>query len=241
MLPGLERHLDVLGVDLPGFGHSPPLPAGTPYSIDAFADAVEEALDAAGFERPLVCGNSLGGWISLELARRGRVRGVVGISPAGLMAPREAAWAGRVLNSMRTMVKGAPAVAPLLRTAVGRTLLGGPSLGRPWRADPDDLIEQAELLANAPAWDPTLSDLDPGEYVVGLRDIRCPVLILWGTRDVILIPRQGRRFERLIDGAELKYLKGLGHVPMSDDPDLLVREIVDFAARVPSPATAAAV
>ncbi len=104
-------------------------------------------MDAAGFERPLVVGNSLGGWISMELARRGRVRGVVGLSPAGLMAPREATWARMVLNSMREMVKGAPAVAPLLRTTVGRTLLAGPSLGRPWRADPDDLIEQAALAA----------------------------------------------------------------------------------------------
>jgi hypothetical protein len=38
------------------------------------------------------------------------------------------------------------------------------------------------------------------------------VLVLWGTLDVILLPRQGRRFERLIPNAELRYLKGLGHV-----------------------------
>ncbi|HEY6779824.1 MAG TPA: alpha/beta hydrolase [Thermoleophilaceae bacterium] len=240
MLPGLEQRFEVLGVDLPGFGHSPPLPAGTPYSIDAFADAVEEAFEAAGFDRPLVCGNSLGGWTALELARRGSVRGVVGISPAGLMAPREAEWATIVLNSMRNMVKGAPLAAPLLRTTVGRTLLAGPSLGKPWRADPEDLIEQAELLANAPAWEPTLAELKPDGHVAGLDEIRCPVLILWGTRDVILIPRQGRRFERLIPDAELKYLKGLGHVPMSDAPELLVREIVDFAARVSSPVAATA-
>jgi pimeloyl-ACP methyl ester carboxylesterase len=235
MLPALEQRFDVLGVDLPGFGHSPPLPAGVPYSIEAFADAVEEAMEAAGFEQPLICGNSLGGWISMELARRGRVRGVVGISPAGLMAPREAAWARVILNSMRGMVKGAPHVAPLLRTTVGRTLLAGPSLGKPWRADPDDLIEQAALLERAPGWDPTISELRPGEYVEGLDQIRCPVLILWGTHDVILLPRQGRRFERLIDGAELRFLKALGHVPMSDDPDLLVDEVVGFAERISTP------
>lgn len=235
MLPGLERHFDVLAVDLPGFGHSPPFPAGVTPTIEGFADAVEEAMEGAGFERPLVVGNSLGGWISMELARRGSVRGAVGLSPAGLMAPREATWARMVLNSMREMVKGAPAVAPLLRTAVGRTLLAGPSLGRPWRADPDDLIEQAALLQHAPGWIPTLGELRPNEHVAGLEEIRCPVLVLWGTRDIILLPRQGRRFERLIDGAELKYLKGLGHVPMSDDPDLLVDEITRFAERIATP------
>jgi pimeloyl-ACP methyl ester carboxylesterase len=55
------------------------------------------------------------------------------------------------------------------------------------------------------------------------------VLVLWGTKDVILLPRQGRRFERLIPNCELRYLKGLGHVPMSDDPELLASAIRDFA------------
>ena len=75
--------------------------------------------------------------------------------------------------------------------------------------------------------------------MAGLPDIRCPVLILWGTRDLILIPRQGRRFERLIPNSELRYLKGLGHTPMSDDPQLLADAIAGFALRR-SPASPAA-
>jgi pimeloyl-ACP methyl ester carboxylesterase len=61
--------------------------------------------------------------------------------------------------------------------------------------------------------------------------VRCPVLVLWGTRDVILLPRQGRRFERLIPDCELRYVSGLGHVPMSDDPDGLAEAIRQFARR----------
>ena len=62
----------------------------------------------------------------------------------------------------------------------------------------------------------------------------------WGqAEDVVLIPRQGRRFERLIPGAELRYLKGLGHVPMSDDPEGLAQAIEGFvlsaATRRPAP------
>jgi pimeloyl-ACP methyl ester carboxylesterase len=237
MLPGLEQRFDVLAVDLPGFGHSPSLPAGMESTPETLADAVEDALDEAGFEQPLVCGNSLGGWISLELARRGRVRGVVAISPAGLGLPREMQWAAGLLRFMRRVAGGAPAPEALLRNPVGRTLFGGPTLGRPWRADPDDLLEQAPLFAHAPGFEPTLEHLEL--QPTGLDTIRCPVLLLWGTHDVILLPRQGRRFERLIPNADLKYLKGLGHVPMSDDPDLLVSEITRFAARVPSPAPAA--
>jgi pimeloyl-ACP methyl ester carboxylesterase len=66
------------------------------------------------------------------------------------------------------------------------------------------------------------------------------VLLLWGTKDLILLPRQGRRFERLIPGAELRYLKGLGHTPMSDDPQVLADAIGEFAlTRSPAPRAAA--
>ena len=55
------------------------------------------------------------------------------------------------------------------------------------------------------------------------------MLLLWGKLDVILLPRQGRRFERLIPGAELRYISGAGHVPMSDVPDVLADAITEFA------------
>ncbi len=52
-------------------------------SVESLADAVEVALDETGFETPHVVGNSLGGWLGLELARRGRARTVTAVSPAG--------------------------------------------------------------------------------------------------------------------------------------------------------------
>jgi pimeloyl-ACP methyl ester carboxylesterase len=227
MLPLLEPRFDVLAVDLPGFGHSPPLPPGVEPTPEVLADAVERAMDAAGFERATVCGNSLGAWIALELARRGRAGRVVAISPAGLQHARERGWGRNVLLGMRWAARNAAAEA-VLRTRAGRTLFAGPAMGRPWRADPDDMIEQTELFGAAPGFLATLPhtfDRQPR----GLDSIDVPVLILWGTRDLILIPRQGRRFERLIPGCELRYLKGLGHTPMSDDPQLLARAITGFA------------
>jgi pimeloyl-ACP methyl ester carboxylesterase len=227
MLPLLEPRFDVLAVDLPGFGHSPPLPPGVEPTPEVLADAVERAMDAAGFERATVCGNSLGAWIALELARRGRAGRVVAISPAGLQHARERGWGRNVLLGMRWAARNA-AAEDALRTRAGRTLFAGPAMGRPWRADPDDMIEQTELFGAAPGFLATLPhtfDRQPR----GLDSIDVPVLILWGTRDLILIPRQGRRFERLIPGCELRYLKGLGHTPMSDDPQLLARAITGFA------------
>jgi pimeloyl-ACP methyl ester carboxylesterase len=240
MLPLLEERFDVLAPDLPGFGHSPPLPEDEVSNPERLADAVEEAMDEAGFETAHISGNSLGGWIALVLARRGRARTCVPISPAGLLHARESGYARAVLNGMRWMTRNAPPPEPLLRNPITRTLCAGPPVARPWRADPDAMIEAFDLFANAPGFDRTL-DATVELQVAGLPDIECPVLVLWGTLDLILIPRQGRRFKRLIPNCELRYLKGLGHVPMSDDPELLATAITDFALATPSPAPHAAV
>ena len=241
MLPLLEQHFDVLAMDLPGFGHSPPLENGDAPGPEVLADSVAEAMDAAGFETAHLAGNSLGGWIALELARRGRARTCTAISPAGLAHGRENDLARSVLNAMRWLAQNTPAPEPLLRNPLTRTLFAGPTLGKPWRASPDELLEQTRLFADAPGFDATMAEVVQ-RHVAGLRDISCPVLVLWGTKDVVLLPRQGRRFERLIPDCELRYLKGLGHVPMSDDPELLADAIREFAlgARRSSPERPAA-
>ena len=92
MLALLERSFDFLALDMPGFGRSPALPAEVEPTPEALADAVEAAMDAAGFTSAHLAGNSLGGWVALELARRGRARTVTAISPAGLANKREGAW-----------------------------------------------------------------------------------------------------------------------------------------------------
>lgn len=239
MLPRLERRFDVLAVDLPGFGHSDPLPPGVDSTPEALADAVEDELVLAGFETAHIAGNSLGGWIGLELARRGRARTVTAISPAGLQHARERDWGAGILRGMRWLARNAPVPEPLLRNPVTRTLLAGPTTARAWNYDPDGLMEETELFSTCPGFDATLPHTFEGQPR-GLTTLDVPVLILWGTLDLVLLPRQGRRFERLIPGAELRYIRGIGHTPMSDAPGLLAEAIEDFAlARAPQAASAA--
>src|SRR5215208_6540675 len=80
-LLGVER--DVIAVDMPGFGRSPALADGTAPTPQALAAAVASFLDALGLERAHVAGNSLGGWVGLELARAGRALSVAALSAAG--------------------------------------------------------------------------------------------------------------------------------------------------------------
>ena len=89
VLPALAAEHDVVALDLPGFGASPMPPAGTPAGVDSLCALVADFLDELGLDRPHLAGNSLGGLIALELARRGRARSVCAISrPASLTASR---------------------------------------------------------------------------------------------------------------------------------------------------------
>jgi pimeloyl-ACP methyl ester carboxylesterase len=228
MLPRLEERFEVLAVDLPGFGRSEPLPPGVDSTPDALADAVEDELARAGFDSAHMAGNSLGGWIALELARRGRALTITAISPAGLQHRREKDWGAGILSGMRWVVRNAPPPRFLQRDPLGRVICAGPSYARAWKKDPDHLAEESELFASNPGFEATLPHTFHAQPR-GLTTLDVPVLILWGTLDVILIPRQGRRFERLIPGAELRYIRGVGHTPMSDAPEELAGAIEEFA------------
>jgi pimeloyl-ACP methyl ester carboxylesterase len=62
---------------------------GTPLSVapvdlvESIVDDVSRRLDEAGIESAHLVSNSLGGWLALELARRGRACSVLSFAPAG--------------------------------------------------------------------------------------------------------------------------------------------------------------
>ena len=63
------------------------------------------------------------------------------------------------------------------------------------------------------------------------------MLVAWGTRDrVIPSPRYSERLRNLLPDAEWIELPGLGHLAMSDDPELVARTIAEFVGRVREPA-----
>lgn len=87
VLPMLEGSHDVLAPTLPGHAGGPAL-TGDP-SVMFLTDAVEDAMDETGFATAHVVGNSLGGFIALQLATRGRADSVVALAPAGGWATKD--------------------------------------------------------------------------------------------------------------------------------------------------------
>lgn len=227
VLDRLAAQRDVIALDLPGFGMSPPLPSGVAPTVPALADSVMELLEQLEVSRPHVAGNSMGGWIALELARRGVVASATALSPAGFWNRREVAYSRA---SLRLTVRIARALDPvadrMTASAALRTLLFGQVVARPWRIPAEDAAGALRALARSPAFDATLTVLTAGHFTGG-ADVSVPVTIAWGDRDRLLIPRQAGRAVRAIPGARLAILDGCGHVPMSDDPERVVQVLLE--------------
>ncbi|WP_149823968.1 alpha/beta fold hydrolase [Streptomyces tailanensis] len=223
----LAAEREVITVDLPGFGASPGLPAGLAYDLPTTSAVFAAFCEALELERPHVAGNSLGGLLALELGREKLVRSVTALSPAGFWNETERRYAFGILLSMRHISRRLPLplVEQLSRSAVGRTALTSTIYARPGRRAPEAVVAETLALARATGFDETLR---AGATVQFTDDIPgLPVTVAWGTRDRLLLRRQGVRAKHVIPGARLVHLPGCGHCPMNDDPALVARVILD--------------
>ncbi|MER6126148.1 alpha/beta fold hydrolase [Streptomyces sp. NPDC001795] len=223
----LATERDVIAVDLPGFGASPALPDGLAYDLSTVVPALGSLCEALEIDRPHVAGNSLGGLLALALGREKLVRSVTALSPAGFWTPAERRYAFTVLLAMRNISRRMPlpVVEQLSRTAAGRTMLTSTIYAHPSRRSPESVVAETLALARAEGFTDTLR---AGTAVQFTDDVPgLPVTVAWGTRDRLLVRRQGIRAKQIIPKARLVRLPGCGHVPMNDDPALVARVILD--------------
>lgn len=226
----LATERDVIAVDLPGFGVSPALPDGLAYDLPTTTAVFAAFCEALELERPHVAGNSLGGLLALELGREKLVRSVTALSPAGFWSQAERRYAFGVLLTMRHISRRLPPplVERLSRTAAGRTALTSTIYARPGRRAPEAVVAETLALAQATGFDQTLRAGTTVQFTDDIPGI--PVTVGWGTRDWLLVRRQGVRAKQIIPAARLVRLPGCGHCPMNDDPALVARVILDASS-----------
>lgn len=199
MLPALERRHAVLAPTLAGHAGGPPVEPGT-LSDATLADAVERAMDEAGIGVADVAGNSLGGYVALQLAARGRASSVVAFAPGGGWAPGDESYR-ETLAAQAELLELMKRVAPLA---------GG-----------DDLLAHQMLgVAAAPAAREMLEHALREGWTIEPERITCPVRIIWGTEDRLLPwPRAAARYrEELLPHADWVVLDGIGHAPQLEVP-----------------------
>lgn len=222
----LAAERDVIAIDLPGFGASPPLPPGSSYDLDTVVTVLKEFLDRLGLDRPHMAGNSLGGLFALEAADRGLARSVTALSPAGFFTPLELRYVTAVLRACRL---GAGAPAPVIRRLARsprlRTLMFGMIYGRPDLIDIETLLADAAAMHGAAGFGPTLRARNGVAFCGTLRDV--PVTIAWGARDRLLRIGQAVRAQQNLPQARFVWLPNCGHVPMADDPKLVAKVLLE--------------
>jgi pimeloyl-ACP methyl ester carboxylesterase len=236
VVPLLAREREVWRVDLPGFGRSEAFPAGAPCGLEALADAAAAFLAEAGLERPHVAGNSLGGAVALELGRRDLVASVTALSPAGFATWPARQFAGRSLQFTYLLGSRLRPLAPRIVTRPRlRRLFYAQMFAHPERLTPGEAYADLVTMLEGKGFHDTLTELD-GHRFEG--EIGVPVTIAWGTRDALLLPTQALRARRLLPNARHVWLRGCGHVPMSDDLEQVARVLLRGSATPPSSAPA---
>jgi pimeloyl-ACP methyl ester carboxylesterase len=223
--PLLTDRFDVIVPTAPGHRGGPPISGRA--TIRALTDATEELLDQRRLPTVHVAGNSLGGWMAIELARRGRAKSVCALSPAGLWAAPDTHSRGRDrLRRTKMLADATRHLTPaLLRFGTVRRLGMRDVAAHSERLTPDQAVHAFRDLVGCGA---TGDLLDTSESLQPLDPLPCPITVAWSEKDRIFPPAIYLATARQrLPQARFITLPGVGHVPMIDDPALCAQTIAE--------------
>ncbi|CAB4700705.1 unannotated protein [freshwater metagenome] len=228
----LSNSFRVITVDLPGHGQSPYV-EGESMEPKSLAGAIFEAVASEyAIEKFHVAGNSLGGWIALEMAalKPDAIMSLTGLAPAGLWLKPAA---GRLPSEARSYYL-AKALKPFLKVGLRFKILrkiGFATVSPDWQALSYEIcFDASSAMANCrgyfPAWDAMLTRRFDSQVAPSV-----PMVILFGDSDNTLPYPISQ--ERSLAPAHSTWLMidECGHAPMWDHPDLVVKIIQQVASR----------
>jgi pimeloyl-ACP methyl ester carboxylesterase len=237
VIPMLAGSFDVIAVDLPGFGDSEPVPAQVEPTPAVLAAAVGGLLDELGITAPHLAGNSLGGWVALELAASRPVASLTLLSPAGLWR-RDTPWYCRAsLGASRWLARHAAGpLSRLVNYRLGRALALGQTHGRPGRLTAGYARSAVRSMGTCPGFSAVFRATIHRRFLA-TAPIGAPVTVAFGSRDLLLLRHQSRHLDQLPPGTRVETLPGCGHVPMADDPGSVATLIIQSAGRSGPPSS----
>src|SRR5215207_2370057 len=231
----LAPRFEVIAPTLHGHDGGRPSPPGAE-TLGQAVDHFEGLLDELGVDTAHFAGNSMGGPLGLELAKRGRARSVVAISPGGGWREDDRREVERIIRVFKRNQRSARATE-----RHHEKLLARPGFRRVGMRDVMTRghlmpAEEAILLTRSSTRCSIVDDVfatmrDGSGRVVDLDRVQAPTLIAWGEKDRLLpMDRHSEGFRTQIPGVRFRVLRGLGHTPMWDDPAQIAEMIADFAA-----------
>ncbi|MEO5898823.1 MAG: alpha/beta fold hydrolase [Ilumatobacteraceae bacterium] len=233
VIPALAERFDVVAIDLPGFGRSAMLPREVEPHPAALAGAVADLLDEIGIDAAHTVGNSLGGWVALELAQIRATLSVTLLSPAGLWRRNTPLYNRISLRVSRSASRRAPTLlSRLVDHRLGRVVVLSQTHARPAQMRPEAARAVISDLSNGPGFETVFRATARRRYLAG-TGFDAPVTIAFGSKDRLLLRRQSRHLDQLPTDTTVFAADGCGHVPMNDDPAAVVAFIIASTAHRP--------
>jgi len=232
LLPELETLGSILLIDLPGHGGNP-LDPEIEMDPASLALAIAKLLKQLDLPPVHLVGNSLGGWIALELAaaQPDLIASVTGLAPAGLwLTPFLHRVPGSDLS--KRMAKVSSGIAPTALKSLAAKRLGFSRITPKWEEmDYQTLLDAVTAMSVSdgyyPAWDATLNR----RFDSTISD-QIPTSIVFGDSDYVLPARTCQ--ERSLAPAHAKWivLEKVGHAPMWDEPSKVVKIVNEVVSLV---------
>ncbi len=230
IIPILEGSFRVHAVTLPGHLDGPAMPAGVTASRDSLADALMAELKKRGIEQPHLVGNSLGGLMSLELARRGYAKSVTALSPAG-------AWqTEKEYQAVARPFKIIYAILPILiflttlflRFTGVRKALNKKAMEHGDRVPENECRRAMNSLRQTHILPELLNSMGTDGPIQPMQAGNVPITIAWCEHDQV-IPYEiyGKPMIATIEGCTPITIRDVGHVPMYDDPQQVADVILE--------------
>jgi pimeloyl-ACP methyl ester carboxylesterase len=231
-IPRIAQERRVLALDLPGHGLSR-MPREK-ISIQGYGRTVNSFLGTLGLERMSVVGNSMGGFVSSELAIEfpERVERLVLVSAAGISntsfyrAPTiTIARIASALTAVSASRHRSLAARPITRHVAMALVARHPSLLKP------DLVWEGLMKgAGKESFHDALRANLEYDFRERLPDIGAPTLVIWGQNDSVISVEDAGEFERLIGDARKVVMEDTGHVPMLERPTAFNDLLMEFLA-----------
>ena len=235
VLKALEAKHRVIAMTLPGHYGGPAYSGDGDATVTGLADQIIANLRARGIDRAHVVGNSLGGWLAIELARRHFARSVIVFSPAGgwnsdqdYLAVAKSLKVFYALVGMMLFV-----LTPLARFGWLRKALAKQTMEHGERFPAADFCASLRAMSMTSVVPGLLRTMGRDGPVEPMDAGDVPIRIAWSECDhVIPFERYGQPFVERIHGAEMTMVRGVGHVPMYDDPEQVVANILEVTNKV---------